>query len=89
VLLVHGMAESARSWTAWVPHLSRRYRPIADGASQDVWNAEVRDSYGFLVLPVDGYHIAAALPDLCAEIVAAFLGGCSPVEPARLADVAA
>ena len=28
VLLVHGMAESALAWTAWVPRLARKYRVI-------------------------------------------------------------
>ncbi len=28
VLLVHGLAESAEAWRAWVPHLARRWRVI-------------------------------------------------------------
>ncbi|HET6294728.1 MAG TPA: alpha/beta hydrolase [Kribbella sp.] len=57
---------------------------LANGPSRDLWNAEVHDNYGFLVLPVDGYHVAAAVPDLCADIVAAFIGGASPTELAQL-----
>jgi 3-oxoadipate enol-lactonase len=28
VVLIHGMAESAAAWTAWLPHLTRRFRVI-------------------------------------------------------------
>lgn len=58
---------------------------VSGAPARDLWAAEIRDSYGFLVLPVDGYHVAAALPDVCAEIVAAFIGGATP---AALADLA-
>ena len=28
LVLVHGLAESAEAWRAWVPHLSRHYRLV-------------------------------------------------------------
>lgn len=68
--------------------ITSRTSRLVGGPAQDLWNAEVRDSYGFLVLPVDGYHVAAAYPDLCADIVAAFIGGSSPTELAQLAALA-
>jgi pimeloyl-ACP methyl ester carboxylesterase len=65
--------------------ITSRASRLAEGEPPRAWHDLVRDSRGFLVLPVDGYHVAAALPDLCADIVAAFIGDASPE---RLADLA-
>lgn len=65
--------------------ITSRASRLANGEPPRVWAELVRDSRGFLVLPVDGYHVAAALPDLCADIVAAFIGGASPADLAELA----
>lgn len=65
--------------------ITSRVSRLANGAPRQAWHDLVRDSRGFLVLPVDGYHVAAALPDLCAEIVAAFIADAAPEELADLA----
>ncbi|HEV7652364.1 MAG TPA: alpha/beta hydrolase [Actinophytocola sp.] len=63
--------------------------PLSGGAAPGVWRDRIAHSHGFLVLPCDGYHVAAAMPDVCAAIVAAFLGGAAPDELALLAADAA
>lgn len=63
--------------------------PLSGGDAPGVWRDKIRHDSGFLVLPCDGYHVAAALPDVCAPIVAAFLAGAAEEELARLAALAA
>ena len=73
VLLLHGNAESALAWYAWVPHLSRRYRVVRPdrrgfGASTPMpadfdWSFDVMiDDHIRLMdaLGVERFHLVAA-----------------------------
>lgn len=62
--------------------------PLSGGDALGVWRENIKRSRGYLVLPCDGYHVAAAMPDTCAGIVAAFLAGAEPGELTRLANAA-
>src|SRR5687767_9194750 len=73
VLMVHGAAESALAWYAWVPHLARRYRVVridqrgcgasSPAADDFAWTLDnlARDLDRFLdALALDAVHVVGA-----------------------------
>ena len=77
VLMVHGVAESGRSWDQWVPHLSRQFRVIRPDLRG--FGQSSKPQPGFVYTP-DGYAedlalLLTALGIEAAHVVGAKIGG--------------
>jgi len=77
ILLLHGNAESAMAWYAWVPHLARRYRVVRpDRRGFGATTAMPRDfPWSFDVLIDDHIRLMDALGIERFHLVAAKWGG--------------
>jgi 3-oxoadipate enol-lactonase len=77
VLLVHGVAESSRAWTAWVPHLARRYRVLRPDLRGFGGSSVPPPSYEFSVagFASDLVQLLDRIGIGTAHVIAAKLGG--------------